>query len=1049
MVRVRKWLVRGLVFTLLLGMGCAAILYQRWTDPVAVREQVMTSLAAEFPGAHVTLEAARLRILGGILITDLRLIRRDDATRADFAYIPSAIVYHDKEQLLEGRLAFRKVELHRPRLRIIRESDGRWNLAGLTGPSGPATQLPTIVVHEGTLSFEDRQAGATLPPLEISGVSLTIINDPLSTVLIEGNGESTVLGRVMLKGTWQRDTGRLDLAVQTDGGELTPKMIRRLARTAGSEELRKMELHCKAAFHLDLAFTPSDSLPWHYDAQCHLRDGKLTHPRLPLVLEKLAVDARCTDGRLAVQTLTAASEETRIEAHGKGLLPDLVENFSATLTLKHVLAGDALADRLPPEAQGPYRMFQPRGPMTVRFDVACEGGKWLRQHCLLLPEKVAVCYAGFRYPLTNVIGTLDLDLLRQRVDVDLHTTMGTQALTIKGFYKDWNDGLDADLSLEAENIPLDETVIKALPLNFQGLARSFHTQGLGDVRAHIRHVPGPGDFTNEYHVHFHDATVQWDTLPYLLTHVFGDLHILPDHWEFNDFHGLHGKGQVAVQGRSFAVKRGQGDPNEQRLVIQVGGRDIELARDLRVALKPMPYLARAWDTLAVGGRLDFQATIDKVPGRPEDMNVTADVHEGRIAPRFFRYPLHDLSGHFHYGKNRLEMTNLRARHLASRVCLTKGTVDLSPGGGFYADLVEIQGNPVYLNDGFVQALPAKVQSVFDLVDQRNPVALRTRLVIAQKEEPGSIPDTFWDGLLWVRDTTLKLGLNVDHVTGVVACRGRYDGQQLHGMHGHVLLSEGSLLHQDFKDVHAELQVYKKAPEVLLVGLKAPVHGGDVSGQVRVDFASVPRYELNLTASQIDLEQFGWANLGPKSQLQGQASARLHLTGRGSSVNTLDGNGNLDVPQGKLLNLPLLLDLLKFLGLRWPDRTMFEEAHANFSIHGDRLTINRLDLWGNVVSLTGQGDVKLNGTDLNLDCYPSWARVEQLLPPAMRPLSPAVSRNLLKIEVRGKVGSEQGDLKFYQRPVPVLLDPLRQLRDRVLEIEHNNPFSIKSNESQGR
>ena len=43
--------------------------------------------------------------------------------------------------------------------------------------------------------------------------------------------------------------------------------------------------------------------------------------------------------------------------------------------------------------------------------------------------------------------------------------------------------------------------------------------------------------------------------------------------------------------------------------------------------------------------------------------------------------------------------------------------------------------------------------------------------------------------------------------------------------------------------------------------------------------------------------------------------RLHLNGQGNNFETLDGNGSIDVPNGKLYNLPLLLNLLKFLGLR--------------------------------------------------------------------------------------------------------------------------------------
>src|ERR1051325_3509815 len=101
-MRLRKWLVRGLVFGVLFGMALAVLIYQRWTDPAAVRQQVVAALEQQFPGADVALESARLRLLGGILLTELRMVRRDDLTRADFLYIPSAVIYHDKEQLLDG-----------------------------------------------------------------------------------------------------------------------------------------------------------------------------------------------------------------------------------------------------------------------------------------------------------------------------------------------------------------------------------------------------------------------------------------------------------------------------------------------------------------------------------------------------------------------------------------------------------------------------------------------------------------------------------------------------------------------------------------------------------------------------------------------------------------------------------------------------------------------------------------------------------------------------------------------------------------------------------
>src|ERR1017187_1419061 len=113
--------------------------------------------------------------------------------------------------------------------------------------------------------------------------------------------------------------------------------------------------------------------------------------------------------------------------------------------------------------------------------------------------------------------------------------------------------------------------------------------------------------------------------------------------------------------------------------------------------------------------------------------------------------------------------------------------------------------------------------------------------------------------------------------------------------------------------------------------------------------------MNLTASQINLAEFGKHNLGPKSQISGTANDRLYLTGLGTGIDTLEGNGAIDIPRGHLYNLPFLLDLLKFLGLHWPDRTLFEEFHTAFAIQGSKVNVQKVDLLGSAVSLSGKGE----------------------------------------------------------------------------------------------
>jgi hypothetical protein len=121
-------------------------------------------------------------------------------------------------------------------------------------------------------------------------------------------------------------------------------------------------------------------------------------------------------------------------------------------------------------------------------------------------------------------------------------------------------------------------------------------------------------------------------------------------------------------------------------------------------------------------------------------------------------------------------------------------------------------------------------------------------------------------------------------------------------------------------------------------------------------------------------------------------------------------------------LPPLLDLIKVLGLRQPDRTAFEEAHAKFSIQGPRAAVSQLDLFGNAISLRGAGEVNLDGSDLHLDFHADWARYTQVLPSALKRVPEEVSNQLLKIEMRGKLG----DVRVTKVPVPLVVDPVKQI-----------------------
>jgi hypothetical protein len=1036
----RKWIVRGLVFSILAGVGGAVWLYERWTNPAAVRQQVIDKLRRLFPGANVTLDSARLRLLGGISLSELRLTSNGDAD--EVLHVPSAVLYHDKEQLLDGVLTFRKVELHRPRLRLVRRSDGKWNIDGLAAPSGPQELLPTIVVHQGTLILEDRLAMPNLPAVEVNNVSMTLINDPSSVLAVDGSALSDTLGTVQIHGTWHRATHEASLAVQVQGVPLCSALVQRVAGTLQSPHLAQAHLTGKADIRADLEFKPDTSQPICYDLSCKLTQGTLTHPQLCMPLEDLEATLHVNNSQIRLEQLTARSGMTEVRAHGSALMPNPERDFEVSLEAKHFHICANVFDHLPEPLQDKLRIlntsFQPVGPANLTVEVARRDGNWTTlasggpPRIVLNPENLNVVFKHFQYPVERLSGSVELNLLTQLVTVNAVGYAGSRPVSVKGRWHGRGSDLTAKFDIQANHVPIDAQLIKALPASMKALAKSFHPSGKVDIRAEVRRVPGDEQFYQEYHARLHGVSICWDEFRYPLENLTGWLHIYPQQWEFRDIQATHNGGEVLIQGRSTIAADGS-----KGLALEITGRDIAVDDDLRKSFVKVPGLAKAWDTFAPSGRMTLQASIDK-PGAPADqpaesgwqrMAVTVTGGGCTVTPVFFPYAFDDVRGRFQYRKGRLDFSGLTARHHTTTVGIDEGYVDFGPEGGYYAKLKELRASQIYTDDAFLAALPPALKSGVASLKIQEPVELNTKLIVTQAGEHGPVA-VWWDGALRLDKTRLSTGVDWRDVSGSVASSGLYQGRQLRALSGNLKFDKATLLNQPFNDLIGHFEVKESAPEVLNLNVSAPFFGGELSGPIRLDFRSPLRYEMNLTASQVNLQEFGRHNLGPQSHLQGLALGRLHLVGEGGRPDSLEGNGRIEIPAGRLYNLPILLDLIKFLGLRWPDRTFFEEGKATFSIHGHRAHMDNLELIGNAVSFYGQGDFNLDGTDLKLDFYPTWGRVQQLVPPVLRGIPAEIGKNMLKVEMRGKVTANPDDLKLTKIPIPVLLDPLFNMRDRM-------------------
>jgi hypothetical protein len=1037
----RKWVVRGLVFTVASAIAAGGIVYQHWTDPAEVRRQVLAQFASRFPGANITVESARLRLLGGIAVSDLRMTRRDDADMINFLHVPFAIIYHDKEQLLGGKMAIRKLELERARLRILRDSDGHWNLAGLLASPDARERIPTILVKQGTILIEDRRAhGAT--PLEIKDVSLKIINDPDATVTFEGSGLSDALGPVQLSGTWQRDSGQTTLTCDAPSIPIVPALVQRFAGVCAEVVEHAHDFSGSGNLHLILDYHPDAPHPWEHDVTFTLTSGKFNHKQLPMPLEGITGSLHCVNGH--IDKVEARAQAGTASVHLT--LDDVTLPFGCNspdcwctpemfkklnLTIDNLPITPTLFEYFPEKYRSLKQKFSPSGAMNVNYLLWYDAKGLLCSRMTLLPQRMGANFKEFPYPVRRITGKITHNSVPgepDRLDVDLVGYASDQPVFVRAKLTGTSPDSTIAVDVRGENIPIDEWLLGGLRdrPKYQALARSFQPTGLVNFQVHSEWkkdaAPGHegGHFDNHYLITFHDATAAWKVFPYPLEDVEGVLDIRPDHWEFRHFKGRHGNGTFYTAGRSQLEADGK-----EHVEVAIAGRDVQLDDDLKKALHE--DLKRVWATFDPAGPIEFDGTIRIVPDQGEkavpDISLTVKPLGCRVTPQFFGYTLNDLKGIIRYEKGTVELVNVAASHGLTKVELDHGIVQLSPEGGFRADLVYLHADPLVTDADFLAALqrtPA-LQKAIGALAVDGGLSVQTRLYI-DKAGGTEQPRIYWDGSAVLRDATLHTGVKLEHVTGAVALRGWHNGQHIESAAGNLDVRNLTLFNQPITELKGQILISEDEPEVLkFPGLLARYFGGQIYGPLRLEFGSKLRYRLDLAASQVELEQFGKRNFN-NTDLSGRAVAQIYLEGEGGELSGLKGNGRIDVPNGKMYNLPLLLDLLKFLGLRLPDRTAFEEAHVVFDIEGLRAHVKQLELYGNAISLRGSGDANIDGSDLAFVFYLDWARLGQVLPAGVREVPREISNQLFRIDMRGKVG----DLHFREEPVPLILSPLRKM-----------------------
>jgi|GEM_PF-4365001 len=1130
---VRKWLIRCLIPVLLAFVVVAIDYLHGWMKPSFVREQLLNEISRQFVGVDVEVSSVRMRLFGGIVVNDLRLIRSSDPKRVPFLSVPRASLFHDKEQLANGRLVIRKIEMDSPTVVLERDARGQWLLPTLLNRStaNPDQPIPAVVATGVTLRYIDRRSPDS-PPIEVREASLTIVNDPPTIVRVESKGQCPRIGPFTASVRHDRTDGRSTARIEMKAIPIDASLVDSLAAVSPELAPHLRRLEGTGGVVVDLAYVPasaSNPIPVvTHDIRLELHRCTLEHPRLPIALSGLELKARIRNSGIRLESLRADAGNARLGATfdlplsgdpraGDSLSADTFYEKLRDLTLstENVEIDESLVARLPPKFRELQAQLSPVGRANVYFTLSREDNREVRR-VLIQPQGMAVTWHEFRYPVQQIRGLVE-HVARSgqpdRLTLDLTAKGSGQPLTLKGSIAGTGAGRDVDLVIEARDIPLDETAISALPGDYPRMLRKLRATGRADITAKFRFNDSVRReygqrFDNEFEVRFSGGHIDYEDFPYPLDDLKGTLVIrtvprqptrlpptpgvpaslgtVPENAglvEFRDFEGRNSGGIIRLKGYREAR------PGLSVLNFDIEGESVAFNDDLKRGFAALK-LSHVWDKFSPQGRMNCRvlASVIERPGMAfdprTDLRIGVGLRGVRATPTFFPWPLDDVRFKLAYGEGVVHLQDFQAIHRATRISMPSTVVRLYPAGGFRADIRNLEASDLDFDDELLKALPEGIRTGFEALQPQGRMTLRmheltildvprpdsgggneppdyipprppnsasvasgrgtpaTMLVSYSVPMPqavplprlggkrGFAPIVTWDLTLLLQDCSIKTGVTWENVRGRLGSSGTWLGTKMGAVSGNLRCDSATILKQPVRDIFAHFEIKPDTPDSLVFDtIRASLYGGEVGGQARLQFSSPMRYDLRLNATRIRLEEVARVQqLGPKVKVSGEVRAKLFVTNedrlKPNSLPILQGTGSIDIDEGRLLNLPLTLNLLKVLGGRVPDETAFEQAHILFAIRGNRLRFGQLDLLGNALSLGGQGEMNLDGTDLRLEFYAIWSNM--LAAMAIEPIENLLTRfsqNLFRIVVSGRV---DGKLNFEREIVPVIVDPIKRL-----------------------
>ncbi len=970
-------------------------------------------------------------------------------------------------QLVAGDMPIRSIEIRRARLNLLKDEAGTWNIESLIQSlqkfKPPGDSNVPVILRDCQIELMDQSDIDHQRQIRISNLMLSVMpidHHGRRLTQISGQFSCSEVSNVHFtawidsaNGTWKADLDAKDLRLHRDSLMLLPaslaNQLKPLRRLGG-----RVSLTGSVTGDTSLAQTPMIRL----HGNC--ADIAVSDSRLPWTIEDTSFRFQMTNAGFTI--------ESALGTIGKGRFQG---NYGQTGWLKRsnwYLNGQVedyrhRSDRrldtiLPTYCTKFCHDFKPEGYCDVRFDMSFDGRSLDRVIKAQLKD-AAFTFVSLPYKIRHCTGIVNI------VDSDcrfkVRATEGEQPIDIDGIVNRMGEGatFTCDISVPG-GLPINEKMfnaIKPLP-SLSRVISAFNPVGHAGGTARLERTVAGGPVHKTLNVNLKNIDIRHESFPYPIRDVTGVVQTRDDLYRFMDLRGRNGDGEVSCEGTWNPT-----DGLNANLVCS----EVPLDDQLRIALKPS--LREIWHGFRPRGTVNKMFVELRLPvGQPEcDVTVEAhlpkrnqltDIGSVSIQPTWFPYEIQDLTGVIKIGEGQVTLSQIEGHHDRSWVKCN--------GDGKYSDeawfirLNDLLVLSLSVDDDLIDAVPTSLapqvrnlqyegkvnaQGEMTLAGRYvKPLELNSAANVVSSTAPvhglsSSVFSLAWNVQLDMTGARMMVGVPIENVFGAVKLIGQYDGQlaecrgeldvdsmmiydnQITSVSGPIWLDNdraaAGLFARKVPDANSEASPIPPEKPKSLTGT---MHGGKVHLDAQINSGELGEFYMQSTLEEGKLEAVCREACPSMRDITGKTYAAVRLTGNCTGTHTYRGDGTMQLRDATIYELPPVLALFKQLRIGRSDRTAFDSSNVSFTISGETIELNRIELLGDAISLLGNGQLNMD-RKIDLNFYSIMGR-NRFHIPVVSEMVHAGSQQAMWIRVNGTMD----DPKMTRTVLPQLNDSLRQL-----------------------